>query len=55
MKERPLRLARVMVAIHVATVLKRLRTPVRKAMRMNPQPSQAPRPESSTGPACNSA
>jgi hypothetical protein len=32
MNDRSLRFARVMVAIHVATVLKRFRTPVRNAM-----------------------
>jgi hypothetical protein len=44
MNERSLRLARAMVAIQVATVLRRLRRPVRNAMWMKPQPSHPSQP-----------
>ena len=55
MKVRSLRLARAMVASHVATVLNRLRTPVRKAMWIKPQPNHPSAPVSLTGPACSRA
>ena len=44
-------MARAMVAIQVPTVLKRLRTPVRNAMWMKPQPSHPITPLNLTGPA----
>lgn len=50
---RSLRLASAMVANQVPTVLKRLRTLVRNAMWIRPQPSHTP--VSLTGPACSSA